>query len=129
MLGVTEREEKILEREEKRQEEVYRKYMGLLVEIEEAFRREALELPNVKNIIPTKIYLPREKIEFLLELRDFERVYKRKRFFWKAGDSWYVRDTYPNIGGIPVVEGEKVRVEVIALDPKKRVAKIPLRLE
>ena len=108
------------------QEELERKYKDILLEINKEFRRELRKVGVRKNVIPTKIILPKEYISRLREYRLFNQTFKRK-VFWvyrKKDDEkegkWVRIEGYPNLGGVPVEEGERVKVLVRRIPRRKR---------
>jgi len=108
------------------QEELERKYKDILLEINKEFRRELRKVGVRKNVIPTKIILPKEYISRLSEYRLFNQTFKRK-VFWvyrKKDDEkegkWVRIEGYPNLGGVPVEEGERVKVLVRRIPRRKR---------
>jgi len=118
-----------VERFWKEQEELAKKYKDILLEINKEFRRELRKVGVRKNVIPTKIILPKEYISRLREYRLFDQTFKRK-VFWvyrKRDDEergkWVRVQSYPNLGGIPVEEGRSLKVIVKRVPRRKRPKK------
>ena len=105
---------------EKELTELEDKYRDILREISRAYFKEKRKLPDEKNIVITKITLPREYIERLLEYRPFRVVWNRKPIYRYVKNKWHRIETFPNLGGIEVEEGDTVQVQVMAVRPRKR---------
>ena len=118
-----------VERFWREQEELEKKYKDILLEINKEFRRELRKVGVRKNVIPTKIILPKEYISRLRKYKLFNQTFQRK-VFWvyrKKDDEvegkWVRIQTYPNLGGVPVEEGVKLKVIVKRIPRRKRPKK------
>ena len=118
-----------VERFWREQEELEKKYKDILLEINKEFRRELRKVGVRKNVIPTKIILPKEYISRLRKYKLFNQTFQRK-VFWvyrKKDDEvegkWVRIQTYPNLGGVPIEEGERVKVVVKRIPRRKRPKK------
>jgi len=115
-----------VERFWREQEELEKKYRDILLEVNKEFRRELRKVGVRKNVIPIKIILPKEYISRLREYRLFNQTFQRK-VFWvyrKKDDAergrWVRVESYPNLGGVPIEEGERVQVIVKRIPRRKR---------
>ena len=118
-----------IERSWKEQEELEKKYQDILLEINKEFRRELRKVGVRKNVVPTKIILPKKYISRLRKYKLFDQTFKRK-VFWvyrKKDDEkrgkWVRIQTYPNLGGVPIEEGKRVKVVVKRIPRRKRPKK------
>lgn len=109
-------------------ERIAEKYQDILSEINKKFRQETRLIGARKNVIPVKYILPKEYITRLLEYSQFRRVWLRKpHWIYLKEDEleghWTKVETFPNIGGVPVEEGQELIVIVERIPRRKRKTK------
>jgi hypothetical protein len=116
------------EKEWREQEKLGEKYADLLYELNKAFRQELRKLAKGrKNVVPTKYILPKNYLARLMEEPMFRRAWQHKVawIYIKREDqregSWHKIELYPNIGGVPVEEGEELRVEITKIPQRRRL--------
>jgi hypothetical protein len=127
-----------LEQEELELKNTSDKYLPLLLELQRLFHRKVRELGTKHNVVPTCYIITREWICRLCQMRDFEVAWQGKTRCFnmlvlpknnpKSPEDalivehyvWIRNQCFPNIGGIPVIEGSELGVEVIQLPYLKR---------
>jgi len=108
------------EKDWEEQERLAEKYSDILHEIDREFRRAARKIGVRKKVVAKRIYLPKAYITRLLEYPLFRQTWERKIFYRKVYAEtleepkwmWIKIKTFPNLGGVPLEEAEKVKVEV-----------------
>jgi hypothetical protein len=94
-------------------------YLDILDAIARAFRQEVRRQHETrKNVVPTKYILPSEYIIRLLNDPDFKRCWEKKVLWWYYEGKWFSRQSFPNIGGVPVEQGAELQV-LIARIPRR----------
>jgi hypothetical protein len=127
-----------LEQEELEHKNTSDKYLPLLIELGKLFNKKVRELGTKHNVVPVSYTITPEWICRLLQMRDFEISWQRKTRCFNMEVlqknhpknpedalvqdhyEWIQNKTFPNIGGIPVIEGSELGVEVIQLPRLKR---------
>jgi hypothetical protein len=112
-------------------------FLDIILRINMSIRQATRKFGTKKNVLPSKIVLPKEDIQRLLAYRPFRIVWDKKpiyrrlvnEFWTESTDEWptpykWIRiETYPNIGGIRVEEGKELKVEVYET-PRRRRTKV-----
>lgn len=112
-------------------------FLDIILKINMAIRQAVREFGVKKNVLPSKIILPKEDIQRLLTYRLFKLVWEKKPIYrrlvnefwkepideWPTPYKWIKIETYPNIGGIRVEEGKELKVEVYQV-PRRRRTKV-----
>lgn len=97
-----------------------KRFKDLLSKINVTLRKELRNYKARKNVLPVKIILPRQSIEELLTYREFKRAWERKTRYVRTEKGWLSIPLRPNLGGIPVEEGDGIKVILTIIPRRKR---------